>query len=239
MRLAVVIPTYNERENIKVLIPRINEVFEENGLRGEIIVVDDNSPDGTAEAVEELRKVYKNVNLVRRGGKRGLGLAYITGFKYAISRNVDIIFEMDGDCSHDPTDICRLFREIEKGYDVVVGSRYIDGGGILEWSFYRRLISKGGNFFARIIAGIPIHDCTSGFRAIRASILKKIDFDNLDTDGYAFQISLLHALLKRGAKIKEVPIIFRERRCGESKLGKGDIIEFFATSFKLRVRKKK
>jgi dolichol-phosphate mannosyltransferase len=241
MKTAIVIPTYNERENIGILIPRVMEVFKQNGYskEGQIVVVDDGSPDGTPEVVKGLMKRYKNVRLLERRMKSGLGSAYIAGFVYALDKlNADIIFEMDGDCSHDPRDIDRFLAEFKNGYDVVVGSRYTKGGNIPKWNFYRRLISKGGNFFARTVAGIPVHDCTSGYRAIRASILKEINLDELGVDGYAFQISLLHALLERNAKVKEIPIIFRERRCGESKLGNGDIKEFFITSFRLRLRRK-
>ena len=240
MNPSIVIPTYNEKENIGILIPQIIEVFEQNGFstEGKIVVVDDNSPDGTSEVVEEFMERYKNVFLLKRAAKSGLGSAYIAGFKYALELGAEIIFEMDGDCSHDPNDIGRFMDELKNGYDAVVGSRYIKGGGIPEWGFYRRLISKGANFFARTVAGIPIHDCTSGYRAIRASILKGIDPNELNVDGYAFQISLLHALLERNAKVKEIPITFRERRSGESKLGNGDIREFFITSFRLRLRRR-
>ncbi|MCK4734199.1 MAG: polyprenol monophosphomannose synthase [Methanophagales archaeon] len=240
MKTSIVIPTYNEKENIRILIPQIVEVFKQNGLStgGKIVVVDDNSPDGTSEVVEEFMKGYKNVFLLKRNEKTGLGSAYIAGFEYALELGADIIFEMDGDCSHDPNDIGRFLDEFENGYDVIVGSRYIKESGIPKWSFYRRLISKCGNFFARTVAGIPIHDCTSGYRAIRASILKEIALDELSVDGYAFQISLLHDLVERNAKIKEIPITFRERWSGESKLGNGDIREFFITSFRLRLRRK-
>lgn len=241
MNPTIIIPTYNEKENIIILIPELVEVFKQNGFstEGKIVVVDDNSPDGTSEVVEEFMKRYKNVFLLNRNAKTGLGSAYIAGFKYALDKlDADIIFEMDGDCSHDPEDLVRFLDELENGYDVIVGSRYIKGGDIPEWSFYRRLISKGGNFFARTVAGIPIHDCTSGYRAIKASILKEIDLNELHVDGYAFQISLLHALLERNAKVKEIPIVFGKRRSGESKLGNGDIREFFITSFRLRLRRK-
>ena len=240
MNPTIIIPTYNEKENIRILIPQIIEVFKQNcfSTEGKIVVVDDNSPDGTSKVVEEFMKRYKNVFLLKRNAKTGLGSAYIAGFQYALELGADIIFEMDGDCSHDPNDIGRFLDELENGYDAVVGSRYIKGGDIPEWDFHRRLISKGGNFFARIVAGIPIHDCTSGYRAIRASLLREIDLDELKADGYAFQISLLHSLLERNAKIKEIPITFMERRSGESKLGNGDIREFFITSFRLRLRRK-
>jgi dolichol-phosphate mannosyltransferase len=241
MKISIVIPTYNEKENIGIVIPQIMEIFKQNDFlkEGKIVVVDDNSPDGTPEVVKTFMKRNKNVFLLERRMKSGLGSAYIAGFKYALDKlNADIIFEMDGDCSHDPRDIGRFLAELRNGYDVVVGSRYINGGNIPEWGFYRRLISKGGNFLARTVAGIPIHDCTSGYRAMKASILREIDLDELNVDGYAFQINLLHALLERNAKVKEIPIIFRERRSGKSKLSKGDMREFFITSFRLRYRKK-
>ncbi len=239
MNPSIVIPTYNEKENIRILIPQIIEVFEQNGFStgGKIVVVDDNSPDGTSEVVEEFMKRYKNVFLLKRNAKTGLGSAYIAGFKYALELGADIIFEMDGDCSHDPKDIVRFLDEFRNGYDIVVGSRYIKGGDVPRWSFNRKLISKGGNFFAHIVAGIPIHDCTSGYRALRASVLDGTDLDELNVTGYAFQISLLHALLKRNARVKEIPIIFEERWSGESKLGNGDVREFFITSFRLRLRR--
>ena len=239
--LAIVIPTYNEKENIGILIPQIVDVLKRNSVAegGNIVVVDDNSPDGTSEVVKEFMKRYKNVFLLNRNAKSGLGSAYVAGFKYALDKlGADIIFEMDGDHSHDPNDIGRFLDELRNGYNVIVGSRYIKGGNIPEWGFYRRLISKGGNFFARSVAGIPIHDCTSGYRAIKASLLGEIDLDELNVDGYAFQISLLHALLDRNAKVKEIPIVFGERGSGESKLGNGDIKEFFITSFRLRLRRK-
>lgn len=240
MKTSIVIPTYNEKENIGILIPQIMGVFNQNGgsKEGKIVVVDDDSRDGTPEVVKKFMKRHKNVFLLERKMKKGLGSAYIAGFEYALDKlNADIIFEMDGDCSHDPRDIGRFLAELKNGHDVIVGSRYIKGGNIPEWGLYRRLISKGGNCLARTVAGIPIHDCTSGYRAIKTSILKRLELDELNADGYAFQISLLHALLERNAKVKEIPIVFRDRRNGESKLGNGDIREFFITSFRLRWRK--
>lgn len=237
MKPTIVIPTYNERENIQILIPQIEEIFQQNGLAtgGKILVVDDSSQDGTANVVTEFMARYTNLFLVERREKGGLGSAYIAGFRYALETlGADIIFEMDGDGSHDPKDITRFLAELKNGADVVVGSRYIAGGVIPKWTVSRRLISRGGNFFARIVAGLPLHDCTSGYRAIKAKTLREIDLEEVCADGYAFQISLLHALVKAKARIKEIPITFRERRFGESKLGNGDIREFFFTACKLR-----
>ncbi|MCW7071170.1 MAG: polyprenol monophosphomannose synthase [Methanophagales archaeon] len=262
--VVVVIPTYNEKRNIKILVPQVLKVLEQRALEqraleqralgqseqseqsglsggGKIVVVDDNSPDGTAEAVKEWTRRCENVFLLSRKEKGGLGSAYVVGFKFAIERlRAGVVFEMDGDCSHDPKDIPRFLDEFKSGrngYDVVVGSRYIRGGAIPKWGLYRRLVSRGGNFFARTVAGIPVHDCTSGYRAIRTAKLKEVELDALNVQGYAFQICLLHALIEKGAKVKEIPIVFSERRSGESKLGNGDIKEFFFNSFRLRLKK--
>jgi dolichol-phosphate mannosyltransferase len=238
MKLVIVIPTYNEKENIRTLIPEVTEIFGQHNLpEAKILVVDDGSPDGTAEEVNALMNRYKDVILLQRDTKQGLGSAYVAGFKYAMDElNATIIFEMDGDGSHDPKDIVKFLDTLNDGYEVILGSRYVKGGVIPNWKFHRRVISKGGNLFARIIAGIPFHDCTSGYRAIKVDLLNKIDLDKLNVSGYAFQISLLHALVEKKAKIKEIPITFRPRWSGESKLGKGDVKEFFITAFKLRLR---
>ena len=202
-----------------------------------ILVVDDNSPDGTAKIVDQYtEKFSSSVFLLNRRKKIGLGSAYIAGFKYAMDElGVDAVFEMDADFSHDPKDVPRFMEEVSNGSDFVIGSRYIRGGNIPDWGFKRRMISRGGNFFARAIAGIPVNDCTSGFRAIKTSLLEKIDLDSLGAQGYAFQMNLLNEAMKNGAKIKEIPITFNNRKYGESKLGNGDIQEFFFNAFKIRL----
>lgn len=242
MKAIVILPTFNERTNIERMIRALQEQFLRIQHEMHILVVDDNSPDGTADVVRSLQAEYDdNLHLIE-GTKAGLGAAYIRGMRYALSNlNADLVFEMDADFSHRPEDIGRLLSEIEAGSDFVIGSRYVKGGSIpKEWGLLRRLNSKGGNIAARYIAGISkIRDCTAGFRAIRASLLRRIDFDALRVQGYAFQVALLHAVLGQGGKIKEVPVDFVDREQGESKLGLSDILEFVKNVWWLRLQSSK
>ncbi len=235
--VVIVVPTYNEKDNIEQLITEIqSQVRYLHNAKLSILVVDDGSPDGTASIVMKLAKKYKNMYLLR-GRKQGLGNAYIRGFKYAMRyMHADIVFEMDADLSHDPAMISFFVYEIQKGSDFVIGSRYIDGGSIPgNWPLIRKLNSQWGNLFARHVAGLgKIKDCTSGYRAIRTSLLKRINLNNLMSKGYAFQIDLLHKAIKSNARIKEIPIQFTDRVFGNSKLRKQDIIEFIANSFLIR-----
>ena len=237
LKVVIVIPTFEERENISILLPRLVEVGNElDDVRFDILVVDDNSPDSTASVVAKFAEEFHNIHLLQRERKEGLGTAYNAGFKYALANlEPDVIFEMDADMSHEPTDIPRLLDEINNGYDFIIGSRYIKGGSTPDWGPGRKIISRGANFLARNVAGIKdASDCTSGFRAIRASVLRKINLDSMETKGYAFQLSLVHKAMQKGAKVKEIPIVFRDRKMGQSKLGKGDIYEFFKAAFRLR-----
>lgn len=231
--VVVVLPTYNEKDNIgKILEAIYAQRTRLNGINLSVLVVDDSSPDGTADIVRSYQKAYPNLQLLK-GKKQGLGTAYIRGFKYAMSRmKADVVFEMDADFSHDPNDISRLAVEIFYGNDFVIGSRYIPGGSIPNhWSKLRVANSKWGNIFARHVAGLgKIKDCTSGFRAIKVDLLRKIKLNKLNVKGYAFQINLLHAAIKNGAKVTEVPINFKDRVKGESKLKIGDIAEFVVNS---------
>lgn len=240
MKACVIIPTYNERQNLGILFLRLLKVFKEiKGYLMSVLVVDDNSSDGTEEAVCSFIKEHSDIYLLKRKNKTGLGSAYIAGFQYAINKlKPDIIFQMDGDLSHNPQDLPRFLKEINDGYDLVIGSRYIKGGRIPDWSLKRRLISRGGNFFARFIAGLPVIDCTSGFRAIKAALLEKINLDSITVQGYAFQITLLYELIRNKAKIKEIPITFYDRTYGQTKLGNKDIGEFFINTFRLRFNEK-
>ena len=202
-----------------------------------LLVVDDNSPDGTGNIVRDLMNKNKKVSLLT-GVKQGLGRAYIRGFKYAIDNlKADVVMEMDADFSHDPKDIIRLISPTAKGYDFVVGSRYIKGGSIpKDWSLIRKLNSRFGNIFARFIAGIyHVHDCTSGFRAIRVSVLNRISLDNLKVQGYSFQMNLLYNAAQNGANVHEVPINFIDRQFGKSKISVKDIKEFILNAFLLRL----
>lgn len=240
MKVVVVLPTYKERENIIRLIPELVEQFgKKQKHKFEILVVDDESPDRTAQAVKELAKKLPNIHLLP-GKKQGLGAAYIRAFKHAMKYfKPDVLVEMDADFSHQPQDLPMLLKEIEKGADFVIGSRYIPGGKVpKDWNFLRQLNSRWGNRFARYLAGIDnVRDCTSGFRAIKSKILRKIDLDKLKVRGYSFQMNLLYKAYINGAKVKEVPIDFQERTWGHTKLGPGDILEFIWNSAKLRIEK--
>ena len=235
MKACIVLPTYNERENIGELLKALLRVFQKiKGFNMHILVVDDNSPDGTASIVRKFSKKHKNIHLLT-GEKKGLGVAYMRGFRYAINKlKVDVIFQMDADLSHDPNLFPKFLKEIQNGYDVVIGSRYINGGGTPDWSLSRKVMSKGANTLTKIATGITnIHDFTSGYRAIRASYLKKIDFNIQNLKGYAFLVELLYELHRNGAKIKEIPLVFHDRIYGKTKLGIRDAMEFFFYSLKL------
>jgi len=237
-RIVVIIPTYNERENVKILIDLLQSLFETIKHNMMILIVDDHSPDGTAEIVRRQQALYQNLCLIE-GEKKGLGTAYTRGMRYAIDElHADVVFEMDADLSHDPEDIPRFVAEIDRGADFVIGSRYVKGGSIpSNWGLLRRLNSKCGNIAARYIAGIyQIKDCTAGFRAIRTSLLRHIDLDSLYVQGYAFQVALLHSALLVGGKIKEIPVNFIDRKHGDSKLGLYDIIEFIFNVWWLRLQ---
>jgi dolichol-phosphate mannosyltransferase len=236
MRVVVIIPTYNECENIAALLPALQTEFERMRHDAHILVVDDMSPDGTADAVRAFQQANANVHLLS-GPKQGLGAAYIRGMRYAMEElGADVVFEMDADFSHKPGDVPRLMAAIDGGADFVIGSRYAEGGSIpREWGLHRRLNSRFGNIVARYVAGIyVVKDCTAGFRAIRTSILRTIDFPSLRVQGYAFQVALLHAAKTRGARIVEIPVDFIDRTSGESKLGIRDIAEFILNAWWIR-----
>ena len=238
MKVVVIVPTYNERGNIVGLIEALCLQFASLRHDMNILVVDDHSPDGTAEAVRELLPRHPELRLIE-GRKAGLGAAYIRGMTYAIeAMAAEVVFEMDADFSHSPADVPRLLAEIDAGADFVIGSRYVAGGSIPKnWSFLRRLNSLGGNIVARYLAGIyRVRDCTAGFRAIRVSVLRDIDFSRLRIQGYAFQVALLHAAVTDGARVVEVPVDFIDRTQGESKLGLSDIIEFVENAWWIRLQ---
>ena len=235
--MLVIIPTYNELDNIEIIL---KETFQLN-LGIDILVVDDNSPDKTYEKVQELidKDIYQNqLHLIVREKKDGLARAYITGFKYALEREYKYIVEMDADMSHNPKYL-KDFKESIKEYDLVIGSRYVEGGGVVNWSFIRKLISFGGSFYARTILGIKIQDVTGGFKCFRREVLESIDFDNLITAGYAFQIEMNYRSAIMGYKIKEVPIIFEDRVAGVSKMSKKIFIEALLKVIVLRLNKNK
>ena len=238
MKVVIILPTYNERGNIVALLASLQDQFGRLRHDMHVLVVDDNSPDGTADLVRYAMQQSPNLHLLT-GAKAGLGAAYIRGMQHAIGElRADVVFEMDADFSHDPADVPRLLAALEGGADFVIGSRHVKGGSIpAEWSTWRKWNSAGGNWVARYVAGLyGIRDCTAGFRAIRASILRQIDFSDLRVKGYAFQVALLHQAVTQGAVVKEVPVHFVDRKYGQSKLGLGDITEFIMNAWWIRMR---
>jgi len=232
MKDVIIIPTYNERENIKQLIPLIFSHVPDNW----ILVVDDNSPDGTGEEVGNLQKRFSHLELLSREKKEGLGKAYLQAFaKVLADEEVRNVTMMDADFSHDPADLPEMFR-YSKNFGVVTGSRYITGGSVVGWELWRKLLSRGGNFYCRLITGLPLHDCTSGFNTIQASQLRKVDFNRITMFGYAFIFELKHLLYRQGATFKEIPVCYKNRTIGKSKMSGGIIQEGFIAPWKIRLR---
>ena len=216
----IIIPTFNEIENILRLIERIHQIVP----AAHVLVIDDNSPDGTGDAVETLTKNDSRVFLLRRPGKLGLGTAYLAGFKYALERGYRYIFEMDADFSHNPAHL-PAFLEAIKGADLALGSRYVPGGGVVNWPPLRRLISRGGSLYSRIILGLPYHDLTGGFKCFRRETLQAIDLDSIYSGGYSFQIEMTYRVSRKGFRIVEIPIVFEERAEGRSKMSRKIFLE--------------
>lgn len=229
----IIIPTYNELENLRPLVGEILKYAPET----HILIVDDNSPDGTGALADVMQSEHAQVHVLHRPGKLGLGTAYIAGFKYALAHGFDAAFEMDADFSHDPRYLPDFLKAI-KHADVVIGSRYIPGGGTPNWSMIRRLISGGGNIFARFMLGLPVHDCTAGFRLYRREALASLDLDTIQSQGYAFQIEMAYRLMQQGYKIEETPITFMDRRVGKSKMSRKIVIEGFTYVLRTRLSKK-
>ena len=221
MRSVIVLPTYNERENIAALLTAVREVSSEI----EVLVVDDNSPDGTAELAREIGHRLGAVTVLDRAAKEGLGSAYRAGFVKVLDEGYDVVITMDADMSHDPAVIPRMLELIDDGADAVVGSRYVTGGGTTDWPVRRQLLSRWGNAYTRLILGLPTRDCTSGFRAYRASALAAIEPDSTGAEGYAFLTELVRRLTRQGYAIAETPIIFRDRTLGKSKMSGPIIVE--------------
>lgn len=222
MRSLIVIPTYNERENIAELIAQVLA----NAPTADLLIIDDNSPDGTGRLVDALAEQDARIHVMHRAGKLGLGTAYVAGFHYAIDHGYELVFEMDADFSHDPTYLPRFYAAAEDA-DLVIGSRYIQGGGTPNWSPLRKFISGGGNIFARTVLGIPIHDCTGGYRCYRVAALSKLNLDAIRAQGYAFQVEMAYNFWKSGFRWRETPIIFEDRRVGKSKMSRKIFIEAF------------
>lgn len=234
MKTAIVIPTYNESENIVNLL---NEIFSQKINDLIVIVVDDNSPDKTADLVVKSQTAHPNLYLIKRYNKLGLGSAYISGFKKALSLGAELIMEMDADFSHDPKDISRLIEVCTNGFHLAIGSRKIKGGKIIGWEYKRKLMSHGAMLLARLILRLRVKDVTAGFRCYRREVLEKINLDSIKSNGYAFQEEMIYRTQIDKFQIKEIPVIFNERRLGKSKLSNKDIWEFFVTIIRLRFLK--
>lgn len=232
MKALLIIPTYNEIANIKNIITA--SLSQSPDLY--ILIIDDNSPDGTAKAVKEMMENEPHINLIERPKKMGLGSAYVQGFKYALNNDYDYVLEMDADFSHNPADIPRLL-EAAKKYDVVIGSRYCQGVNIINWPFRRLLISYIASKYVRIITGMPIKDPTSGFKCFRRRVLEAIDLDSILSDGYAFQIEMNFRAWVKGFTIYEIPIVFTERRDGVSKMSRQIVWEAAWMVWRLQIMK--
>lgn len=220
-RALVITPTYNESESIESLVDRL---FAAAGDRVELLIIDDASPDGTAETVAKLQSENPKIHLHRRPGKLGLGTAYVGGFEWAIERGYPAVVEMDADLSHDPADVPRLLDALE-GADLVIGSRYVPGGGVRDWGRFRRALSAAGNIYARMWLGYKVRDSTAGFRAYRTAALASQDLASVRSEGYGFQIEMTRRFHKAGLRIAEIPITFAERELGRSKMSRRIILE--------------
>jgi len=221
VRTLVVLPTYDEAANIEEVLRRLNAACPD----ARILVVDDSSPDGTAKIAEQVGEELGVVEVMRRPAKSGLGSAYRDGFKQGLLEGFDVMVEMDSDLSHDPAALPQLLAAVAEGADLAIGSRYVPGGSIPDWSWYRRALSRWGNRYAAIVLGIRVADATSGFRAYRAESLAKIDFHTIRADGYGFQIEMAHRVLLTGGSISEIPISFTDRLRGESKMSGRIVVE--------------
>jgi len=232
MATLIISPTYNERKNIETLVDQVL------GLNAEyhLLIIDDNSPDGTAKKVKEMQTNYPNLHLEERPGKAGLGTAYLFGFEWALKNNFDAIVQMDADLSHNPKDIPRLVENLVEN-DLVIGSRYVQGVSVVNWPIRRLILSYGANMYSRFITGMPINDGTGGFKAWRGSLLDNINFDQVRSQGYSFQIEMNFRAWRLSAAIKEVPIIFIDRTIGESKMSTTIMYEAIWMVWRLRLWK--
>lgn len=229
MRVAVIIPTYNERENLPPLAKELLALEQVNYL----IVVDDNSPDGTGELADELAKTEPRIVVVHRPGKQGLGRAYVAGFRRAMELGADVIITMDADFSHHPRYIPAMLDKLAMPCDIVIGSRYIPGGGTRHWGIERQFLSAGANMVARLSLGLRAHDCTAGFRAYRRHVLESIPLDDIRSNGYSFLVEMLYRCQQAGFRVGEVPIIFEDRQRGQSKISQEEIFRAMLTVFRL------
>lgn len=230
----VILPTYNERENLERFVEKLQEVFTINNLAGRIIVVDDNSPDGTGQIADSLAGRHDSLSVIHRPEKQGIGPAYVAGFKQALTTDTCCIFEMDCDFSHDPANIPAFLKAIETA-DLVLGSRYVPGGRVENWGLARRLISRWGGLYARLVLGVPVNDLTGGNKCFRREVLEALDLDAVSSAGYGFQIEMTYRTIKKGFRVKEIPITFSDRQLGQSKMSKRIVLEAVLLVWKLRL----
>jgi dolichol-phosphate mannosyltransferase len=231
MRVLVMLPTYNEIENIQDVLERTRRALPD----ADVLVIDDGSPDGTAEQAEKLGEELVSdlgggsgrIEVLRRASKSGLGSAYRAGFRIGLARGYDVMIEMDADLSHDPAVLPQLVDAVERGADLAIGSRYVSGGAIPDWKWLRRMISRGGGLYARIMLGLSVHDATAGFRAYHRRLLSQLDLDSVRADGYGFQVEMTYLTEQVGGRIVEVPITFRDRSLGHSKMSGRIVVEAF------------
>jgi dolichol-phosphate mannosyltransferase len=219
LKAVVCLPTYNELENLESMLRALGD----KDVR--VLVIDDNSPDGTGELADRLAQELDYVDVLHRERKEGLGPAYLAGFRRALSDGAELVLEMDCDFSHDPNDVPRLLAAVEGGADLALGSRYVPGGGVRNWGLVRRLISAGGSFYARALLGVKVRDLTGGFKCYRREVLEAIDLDAVESKGYAFQIETTYRVLRAGFKVVEIPITFADREVGGSKMSKAIVAE--------------
>lgn len=230
MKALVVMPTYDEADNIAEMVSQV--LSQDPSI--EVLIIDDNSPDGTGEIAEKLAAQDPRVHVFHRKKKLGLGSAYVVGFKYAVKEGYDYILEIDSDFSHDPREISSFLKNMEE-YDLVIGSRYVSGISVINWPMSRLLLSYFANLYARTVVGAPIRDLTGGFKCFRRDVLEAIDLNKIHSDGYAFQIEINYKAYRKGFKVKEIPITFVERRAGKSKMSKKIIGEAFFLVYRLRI----
>lgn len=227
----VIIPTYDERDNVAPIAAAVLQHLPD----GEVLFIDDNSPDGTGALLDQLAAANPRVHVVHRPGKQGLGRAYIAGFQWALARDYEFIFEMDADFSHDPAELPKFIAAVQSA-DLVLGSRYIGGIRIMNWPMSRLLLSTGAARYVQIVTGLPVHDPTGGFKCFRRRVLQAIDLERITSNGYSFQIEMTHTAWMKGFRIREIPIIFEDRRAGYSKMSKNIASEAFLMVLKLAAR---
>jgi len=215
----LILPTYNEAENIKAIAAAAAEVLGRSAPEGfRVLVVDDGSPDGTGRIADQIASEHQWMEVLHRSEKNGIGPAYLAGFRHALDRGAGYLMEMDSDFSHDPADLARLLEAARGDADLALGSRYVTGGGVSDWGLLRRFVSEGGSTYARLVLGLKVRDLTGGFKCFRREVLEAIDFDSVRSHGYAFQVELTYRAVRAGFRVQELPIVFRDRQRGQSKM---------------------